>query len=201
MEINLKQGEAFFAEGKIEEAERSFLTVLEEDPKNKEAYNNLGVIAFQNNQIEKAAEYFHKSLKLDPFYKQAVLNYVYLLKGLNLINQAIPFLKKITEKYPDDEDLRLFLEEAKSGYPPILKIAILCLPGFQSFLGDIVHFLKTKYEVHTCYNNNNHEIESAVRWADIVWLEWANELTIELTNRSSLFDGKRVICRLHSYEA
>jgi len=201
MEINLRHGEAFFNEGKIEEAEKSFLTLLEGDPKNKEAYNNLGVIAFQNNQIEKAVEYFHESLKLDPFYKQAVLNYAYLLKGFNLIHQAIPFLEKITEKYPDDEDFRLFLDEAKFGRPPILKIAILCLPGFQSFLGDIVHFLKTKYEVRTCYNNNNHDIESAVRWADIVWLEWANELTIELTNRSSLFDEKRVICRLHSYEA
>ena len=39
-------------EGKIEEAEKCFLNILEHDPQNKEAFNNLGVIAFQGQEIE-----------------------------------------------------------------------------------------------------------------------------------------------------
>ncbi|MDI6791950.1 MAG: GNAT family N-acetyltransferase [bacterium] len=95
----------------------------------------------------------------------------------------------------------ILLDEACSTSQLRTKVAVLCLPGLQSFLGDIVDFLKTRYEVRTCYTNNNQEIESAVRWADTVWLEWANELAIALTNHSTILDGKRVICRLHSYEA
>jgi len=46
--------------------------------------------------------------------------------------------------------------------------------AFQSFLGDIVESLSTKYEIQTCYSRNGQEIEAAVRWADVVWIEWVN---------------------------
>lgn len=201
MENKLKQGEALFAEGKIEEAEKCFLEILNEDPKNKEAYNNLGVIYFQQQNIEQAIQNFTKSLEIDPFYKDAVLNYCDVLRSLNLIHNALPFLEKIVQKYSDDQELSQLLHEVRLAQRPQTKIAVLCLPGLQSFLGDIVDYLKTKYDVRTCYSNNNQEIESAVRWADIVWLEWANELTVALTNHPTMLEGKHVICRLHSYEA
>lgn len=83
-----------------------------------------------------------------------------------------------------------------------MKIAVLCLPGLESFIGDIVAFLKTKYEVRTCFSSDNSEIAKAIRWADVLWLEWCNELTIYVTtHESTALQGKRVICRLHSYEA
>jgi len=88
MEDKIKQGEALFAEGKIEQAEKWFLNILEKEPQNKEAFNNLGVIAFQCQQINKAIEYFNESLEIDPFYKESVLNYSHLLKELNLLDEA-----------------------------------------------------------------------------------------------------------------
>ena len=105
MKDRLRQGETLFADGKIEKAEKCFLKILEHDPQNKEVLNNLGVIAFQSQQIENAIDYFDKSLKLDPFYKDAVLNYTHLLKELKLLNEASPFLYKIMEKYPNDKEL------------------------------------------------------------------------------------------------
>lgn len=44
MENKLKRSEALFAEGKIEEAEKCFLSLLEENPENEEVLNNIGVI-------------------------------------------------------------------------------------------------------------------------------------------------------------
>ena len=35
----------------------------------------------------------------------------------------------------------------------------------------------------------------AVDWADIVWLEWANELAIHATNNLPQIRNKKVICR------
>ena len=201
MQDKLKQGEALFAEGKIEEAEKCFLEILEHDHKNKEACNNLGVIVFQKQDAKQAIFYFTRALKIDPFYKDAVLNYCDVLGSLSLAHEAIPFLEKVVQKYPDDQQLSQLLHKASLTQQPRKKIAVLCLPGLQSFLGDIVDYLKTKYDVRTCYSNNNQEIESAIRWADVVWIEWANELTVAITNHPTMLDSKCVICRLHSYEA
>ncbi len=200
MENKLKQGEALFAEGKIEEAEKCFLESLNENSKNKEVYNNLGVIAFQRQNIEQAINHLTISLEIDPFYKDAVLNYSQVLKSLNLTHEVIPLLEKVMQRYPDDHELLQLLHEARLAQQPREKISVLCLPGLQSFLGDIVAFLETKYEVRTCYSNNNQEIESAVKWADIIWLEWANEMAIHVTNNVSSISGKQIICRVHSYE-
>jgi glycosyltransferase involved in cell wall biosynthesis len=82
-----------------------------------------------------------------------------------------------------------------------IKIAVLCLPGLHSFLNDIVKRLNSKYELNVCFSSNPKELEAAVNWADIVWLEWANEMTLALTNHPTLLNEKYVICRLHSYEA
>ena len=197
----IKKGEALFAEGKAEEAERCFLEIVKHDSKNAEAYNNLGVIALQRQNIEQALEYFTKSLEIDPVYKCAVLNYSEILRIQDRLHIIIPLLEKGIEKHPNDRELSQLLREAHLVQRPLTKIAFLCLPGLQSFLVDIVDYLKTKYDVRTCYSNNNQEIEAAIQWADLIWLEWADELTVALTNHPTLLDGKRVICRLHSHEA
>jgi len=200
MEDRLRQGETLFADGRIEEAEKCFLNILEQDSKNKEALNNLGVIAFQGRKIENAIDYFNKSLKLDPFYKEAVLNYAYLLKELGLLDEASPYLYKVIKEYPNDKELKQILNEIEMAQKPKIKLAVLCLPGLESFLEDIVGFLRIKYEVRTCYSNNNKEIESAVNWADIVWLEWANEIAAYVSQNFPSISEKQVVCRIHSYE-
>ena len=44
MQEKLKQGEHFFLQGNLKEAEQCFRDILDKDSKNKHAYNNLGVI-------------------------------------------------------------------------------------------------------------------------------------------------------------
>lgn len=82
------------------------------------------------------------------------------------------------------------------------KIAFACLPGLESFLPNIISSLQNsgRYDVRPCCSNSMVEIAEAVKWADIVWLEWANELAIAIT-QSDLLKDKNTVCRLHSYEA
>ncbi|NVL89468.1 MAG: tetratricopeptide repeat protein [Desulfobacterales bacterium] len=112
MEDKLKQGETLFAEGKVEEAEKCFLGLLEENPENEEAYNNLGVIALQRQNIEQAFAYFTKALEIAPFYKYAVLNYSEVLRALGRLHAAIPILEKGIEKYSDDKEVNQLLQDA-----------------------------------------------------------------------------------------
>ena len=202
MENKLKEGERLFAEGKVDEAERYFLSLINNGIHDKEVFNNLGVIAFQRNDRKKAVDYFTRSLDIDPFYKAAVLNYADLLNSLNQLQTAKPLLQKVGERYPDDDEITDLLKIFCSHDQSRTKIAVICAAGLETFLKDIVDFLKTRHEVKVCYTTNVQEIVSAIMCSDIVWLEWANELTIALTNHTKeILKDKHVICRLHSYEA
>jgi glycosyltransferase involved in cell wall biosynthesis len=134
------------------------------------------------------------------FYNQ--LGVVYLEIGS--IEKARQSLLKSLEINPDQqipkESLAL-LSKARQSEKTKPKIAFLCIPGFESFLKGIVHYFEKTYDVRTCFSARENEIASAIEWADIVWLEWANELTVEVTNRlNQLIEDKKVICRIHSYE-
>lgn len=80
-------------------------------------------------------------------------------------------------------------------------IAVLCLPGLESFLSDIVEYLSQDHLVKTFYTNSMSELEVGIEWADLVFIEWCNDLAIQLTQNSKLLEEKKVIIRLHSYEA
>ena len=197
----IREGEALFSEGKVEEAENHFRSLLDQYPEDPDILNNLGVISHFKKDIKKAIDYFTKALQIDPYSKDALINYSGLLKDLGVAKEIEPLIENAVKKFPKDQELCQILNQSRSAKQLRLKIGVFCLPGLQSFLGDIVAYLSTKYDVRTCYSNNEQEIESTAHWADIVWLEWANELAISMTNHPTLLEGKRVICRLHSYEA
>ena len=81
------------------------------------------------------------------------------------------------------------------------KIGFLCLPGLETFIKPITEHFSVNYDVKTYYGNNLNEIESVVGWSDLVFLEWANQLVVEATNRIPTLADKKVIVRCHSYEA
>ena len=77
----LIEGETLFNRNRMVKAEEVFQSLLCEDSENKEALNNLGVIAYQRGDLEKASRYFRDALKLDPVYQDAIDN-------LFLVHQA-----------------------------------------------------------------------------------------------------------------
>jgi tetratricopeptide (TPR) repeat protein len=105
MDNKLNEGEALFADGKIDEAETCFLSLVESGYYCKEAYNNLGVIAFQNDDKENAIDYFTKALEIDPLHKDTIINYTNLLRSLDQLPIAIPLLEKVAQLNPDDEEI------------------------------------------------------------------------------------------------
>ena len=117
MSNKLNEGETLFADGKIDEAESCFLSLVESGYYCKEAYNNLGVIAFQKNDKEKAIDYCTKALEIDPLYKDTIINYTNLLKELDQLPIAIPLLDKIAELNPDDEEIAQLKSDFSSLIP------------------------------------------------------------------------------------
>ncbi len=72
--------------------------------------------------------------------------------------------------------------------------------GDGRFLKPIVESLKSRFNVKLLRTVNSLEVMRAVNWADVVWLEWANDLAIHATNNIPQIRDKKVICRLHGYE-
>ncbi len=101
MMINkMEEGAFLFAEGKLEEAESCFLSVIEEDSKNKVAYNNIGVVAYIMNDLEKAVDYFARSLKEDPYFEDAITNLLDLLGALDCSYLVVSYIGDVTEFDP-----------------------------------------------------------------------------------------------------
>ncbi len=117
MNNKLKEGETLFADGKIDEAEKCFLSLVESDSGCKEAYNNLGVIAFQKDDKEKAIDYFTRSLEIDPFHKDTIVNYTNLLRSLDQLPIVIPLLEKVVELNPEDKEIKQLLDDIRHNNP------------------------------------------------------------------------------------
>ena len=83
------------------------------------------------------------------------------------------------------------------------KIAFLCLPGLENFVEPISKNLRTKYNTNLVAENSLYEGLKAIQEADIVWLEWANEMAWKITTSpqlQQLLSERQVIIRYHSYE-
>lgn len=81
------------------------------------------------------------------------------------------------------------------------KLVFCCLQGLDIFIKPIAARLSTKYNVDIITGNSLQEYAAKLADADIIWIEWANQLAAAITqNLLPLEKAKRVIMRLHSYE-
>lgn len=197
----LIHGEELCSRGLLAEAKECFLKLASGPKPCKEALNNLGVLAYQEGNGEEAIHYFTESLLVDPSYTDAIANYAALMEAIKKAGpNKIATGKKVPANGTTPDHCATYGQKANTLQRRRARIAVLCLPGFETFLNDIVTFLQSRCEVRTCYSDDVTALESAVHWADLVWLEWANQLAEVLTHREGLLDGRRVVCRVHSYE-
>ena len=83
-------------------------------------------------------------------------------------------------------------------------IAFLCLPGLDSFSKTVIRGLQQHYpgefNIIECVSSDGSAFQQAIAQADVVWIEWANELAIELTRNPQILQRRKVIVRCHAYE-
>lgn len=121
MEEKLRQAAALFSQNKVAQAEQAFLEVLDLEPANKFALNNLAVIAFQKQQVDRSVGYFEQILDIDPFYKLALTNFADLLKQINQPDRAKAHLAKFLKKHPHDQEVSQALMELDPHFSSAVK--------------------------------------------------------------------------------
>lgn len=72
--------------------------------------------------------------------------------------------------------------------------------GLDTFLDDIMVALSGKYLTNKIIVTDLRQIDEGMKLADICWFEWCDEL-ISYGSKHNLAKQKKIICRIHSYEA
>jgi glycosyltransferase involved in cell wall biosynthesis len=196
-----------------------------------EKYNLSGLIYFYKNELEKAKTMYEKGLKIEPINSDLLYNYAHILISMGKEIEAWKYLMRIHEKdwavydilgdiefknrskasaikfykkaydLNQTEEMAKKLLEKRKAIKKNEKIAFFCLPGLETFIKPIAEELTYEYDVRLIISKEEKEIKEGIEWADIVWLEWANELAVFATNKVPEIANKKVICRLHGYEA
>lgn len=83
---------------------------------------------------------------------------------------------------------------------PKKKIVFFVKQGLDSFLNDIIQGLSGIFETRKITVTEYKQIDEGMEWADLIWFEWCDELAI-YGSKQALSGGRRILCRLHSYEA
>jgi tetratricopeptide (TPR) repeat protein len=97
------QGQLQFEKGKRERARACFEIALEQNPNYAKAHSNLGVLSWQEGDLEKALEYLHKALQLDPEDFDILFNSAKALAAAGELDIASDLLKLYLQKNPRDE--------------------------------------------------------------------------------------------------
>ncbi|MCY6482757.1 glycosyltransferase [Clostridium aestuarii] len=80
------------------------------------------------------------------------------------------------------------------------KIVFFVLPGLDSFINDIINALSEKYDTKKVIVKYYNQIDEGMKWADVCWFEWCDALII-YGSKLEIAKEKKIICRIHSYEA
>lgn len=78
-----------------------------------------------------------------------------------------------------------------------MKIATLCAPGLDSFLPGIESVLRREHEVRRFSVQTAEQVDAALRWSDLAWCEWGNEVAWAA---SSAATRRPIVVRVHRYE-
>jgi GT2 family glycosyltransferase/glycosyltransferase involved in cell wall biosynthesis len=101
-EYTVRRGEDLFEAGDLEGAQRAFDKVLVRHPRNVEALNNLGVIAFRQGQTDQALDYFEAVLEIAPSHFEAMENLGNCMAAMGRHREAVDWLEKALQLKPGE---------------------------------------------------------------------------------------------------
>ena len=110
----LRQAEDYMEAGDVEKAEGILLDALKLHPDNKEIRNNLGVLAFMRGDSQAAKNHLRFALESDPAYEDALANFLDVLRNIDQLYHAEPYLKEALKTDPENENWRKLLDEIRS---------------------------------------------------------------------------------------
>jgi len=174
--------EDLFAAGRYQEAYALATQWTETEPQNPEAWNDAAVTAYQLGHRAEAVGYIQQALELAPdneTIREAADEILAPEPG------PAPSSGSQVRRGASTATRVLFVEREGNTFLPDLMAALSEEPG---------------YEVeYTVVSAGTRHIP--LQWADVVWLEWGNAVTQQLTHQAAeALRQRRVVCRIHRFE-
>ena len=113
VEQTLQQAVAAHKEGKLQDAERLYQTILRSQPKHPDANHNLGLIAIALDQIEASLPLFKTALDVNPMIEQFWVSYIDALVRDNQLKNAKRAIKKAKKNGFNSQKLNALLSQSK----------------------------------------------------------------------------------------
>ena len=154
IEQALQQGVAAHKEGRLQEAERLYRSILQTQPKHPDANHNLGVLAISVNKSEAALPLFKTAVEVNPKIEQFWLSYIDALIKEKQFEDAKRALKKVKKSglaknqlnaltqqlttaiknpAPHQSELKSLLEHYQNGrYEDAEKLALILTDKFRT---------------------------------------------------------------------
>ncbi|MCK4283592.1 MAG: glycosyltransferase family protein, partial [Candidatus Brocadiae bacterium] len=181
--------EALLQQGRYSEAYELACRCTEREPDNAEAWNDAAVVAHELRKTAEAVGYIQQAVELAP-------RDLDIQQNLRRIEQAaterrdsfsLPGGSSRIVCGVQDRPIRvLFLEH---GTPA-------------AFLRNLLRAFEREDWLQTHYVRVGPKTDSVpFGWADVIWVEWASHLARHVTNSVAALREKKVVCRLHRYEA
>jgi tetratricopeptide (TPR) repeat protein len=129
----LTEGNKSFAQGDYAEAATSYRKLLELDPRNADALNNLGSALSKLSLFTEAEQYLHQAIEIRPEYAEAHFNLGIALQGRGENAESEVWLRRALKLKPNYMDARIQLgmtllslgrlREARARFEKVLKTA------------------------------------------------------------------------------
>lgn len=212
MELNKKQVKEniqfIINENKLDEAMNLIEEYIEIDSGDTQIYSMKAVIYIMQGAWNEAESVLKHGLDIECENFDLNYNLGYLYEQGDKFNNAVEYYKRALENCSEEEmklDITALIEKISSEHNIIpmedkMKIVFFVKQGLDSFLCDIISELSDEYEIKKVIVTEYNQIDENMQWADICWFEWCDELVV-YGSRHELAVEKKIICRLHRYEA
>lgn len=173
-----------------------------------DAYSMDAVVLIMEGKFQKVEKVLKEGLDLDENNFDLNYNLAYVYQQIEKLNLALEYYEKAKISCKDEklkEQINSTINEIENKHPEAvndsrLKLVFFVKQGMDSFLGDIIKGLSDDYITKKIVVTEYKQIDEGMKWADICWFEWCDELVI-YGSKLAVAKEKKVVCRLHSYEA
>lgn len=108
-----QQAEQFISSGDLPAAARILVSIVEKDPQNARAFNNMGIISWMQKAWHDAYYSFARAVELRPDFSDALVNLFDAALKLRKIDEVTPLFEKAAQLAPESEEINVIHESIK----------------------------------------------------------------------------------------
>lgn len=200
--------EKLIEDGHLAEAKAALEKYEDKMPGDANICSMRAVIAIMEGSLDEAKLMIQEGLKKDSVYFDLLFNLAYIYEQQGQYQEAADLYNKTaTVAYTDiqKQNVNVAIERIKAIDDNVIlidkaKIVFFVKEGMDNFLGDIINGLFEEYWTRKIIVEDFKQIDEGMKWADVCWFEWCDELVI-YGSKLGLARERKLVCRLHSYEA